>query len=91
MAEGGGARPRFGRILVLGTLVGVAAAGAVAGPRMWDALSGPGEPLAGLKRKWDTWRGYAQFKDKRIQRVVNGIDRQPRAKGGTKTPGVPKP
>jgi hypothetical protein len=61
---------------------------------MWAALSEPGGPLAGFKRKWDTWRGFAQFKDKRIQRVVNGIDRQPRAKSGARsgtTAAAPQP
>jgi hypothetical protein len=58
---------------------------------MWAALSGPGAPLAGLKRKWDTWRGFAQFKDKRIQRVVNGIDRQPRSKSAGKATAASQP
>jgi hypothetical protein len=66
-------------VVVLGTLVGVVALGALAGPRLWTALSAPGAPLAGLKRRWDTWRGFAQFKDKRIQRVIKNIDRAPKA------------
>jgi hypothetical protein len=87
MADGGGARLRFGRIMVLGTLLGLASVAGLFGPRLWDAASAPGGTLARLKRRWDTWRGIAQWKDPHIRSVVNNLDHPPRAgtKSGTKT------
>ena len=40
----------------------------------------PGGPLARVKRKWDTWRGIAQFKDKRIKAVVDNMGPTPKDK-----------
>ena len=60
----------------------ILAVSGLVGPRIWDALSVPGGPLARAKRKWDTWRGIAQFKDKRIKAVVDNMG--PPAKDKTK-------
>jgi hypothetical protein len=85
MPVDGRPRPRFGRVLILGSLLAIAAGAGAFWPKIWAAATTEGGVLRRAKRRFDLWRGIAQGSDPRIKRVIKSLDRPA---GGAPSGGV---
>ena len=77
-------RARFGKFLILGTLVALVAAAGAFWPQIFAAATTESGVLRRAKRRFDLWRGIAQGSDPRIKRVIKNLDRPA---GGGQTSG----
>jgi hypothetical protein len=75
MPVGDRPRPRFGRILFLGSLLAFAAAAGAFWPQIWAAATTESGVFRRAKKRFDLWRGLAQGSDPRIKRVIKNLDR----------------
>jgi hypothetical protein len=85
MPDGDRPRPRLGCLLVLGSMLALAAGVGAFWPQLWAAATTESGVFRRAKKRFDLWRGLAQGSDPRIKRVIKNLDRPA---GGAASSGV---